>query len=83
MVRVDAAASVSRIGGRAHPAALRELAQSTRLDLMQALDAERFSSSKGDAATSSALQRAERLTAALAQLPGYPVPLEEQASPSP
>lgn len=76
--RVDATASVSRIGGRAYPNALRELALTARLDLVQALDAHNFSSNKSDPATLRALQRAERLIIALAQLPGHPVPLEEQ-----
>jgi len=78
VVRVDASASVSRIGGRAYPPALRDLAQSARLELVQAQDAARFSSSLEDPATSAALARAERLTIALTQPPGHPVPLEEQ-----
>lgn len=78
-VRVDASASVSRIGGRAYPQALRELAQTARLELTQAGDAARFASSRPDAATAAALQFAAKLTAALAQRPGHPVPLEEQA----
>ena len=75
---MDATSSMSRIGGRAYPPALRDLAQTTRLDLVQALDAARFYSDKADPAFVKAQQRAERLTAALAQLPGRPVPLEEQ-----
>ena len=39
---VEPASSISRIGGRALPAALRTLAATLRLDLSQAADAERF-----------------------------------------
>lgn len=44
---VEPASSISRIGGRALPAALRTLAATLRLDLSQAADAERFGGGGG------------------------------------
>ena len=77
-IQLDAAASVSRIGGRALHPALRDLALSTRLEMVQALDADEFSATKNNPATAAALQKARQLSAALVQLPGSFVPLEEQ-----
>ena len=82
-IQLDAAASVSRIGGRALHPALRDSALSTRLEMVQALDADEFSASKNNPATASALQKARQMSAALMQLPGSFVPLEEQVVYSP
>lgn len=62
-----------------HPA-LRELALSTRLEMVQALDANEFSASKSNPATAAAFQKAHQMSAALMQLPGSFVPLEEQVN---
>lgn len=77
-IQLDTAASVSRIGGRALHPALRELALSTRLEMVQALDANEFSADKSSPDTAAALQKAQQLSVALMQLPGSFVPLEEQ-----
>ncbi|KAK9792239.1 hypothetical protein WJX73_003401 [Symbiochloris irregularis] len=74
-VGVDARLSISRIGSRAYPPALAALAPSIRLQLAQAVDAARFGSE------SQVLQEQQgvltRFKAALTQLAGHPVPLEE------
>ena len=80
-VELDTAASVSRIGGRALYPALRDLALSARLQMVQALDADEFSASKADPATAAALQQAAQYQAALRQQPAEFVPLEEQVLP--
>ena len=58
--------------------ALRDLALSARLQMVQALDADEFSASKADPATAAALQQAAQYQAALRQQPAEFVPLEEQ-----
>jgi len=73
---VEPASSISRIGGRALPVALRPLAASLRLDLSQAADAERFGGGGGGdgdgsagasgTATASATATAATATAAAA-----------------
>jgi len=75
--RVDAAASVSRVGARAYPPALRSIAPSIRLDLAQAADGARFGAGSAEAAARAA--RADRVRAALVQPPGWPVPVDELA----
>ena len=70
-------ASVSRIGGRAYPEAMRDLAQSVRLLLAQAADAARYATDPR--AAEKAREDAARYCIALSQLPGHPTPLEEQA----
>lgn len=77
---LDTAASVSRIGGRALFPALRDLALSARLEMVQALDANEFSASKSDPANAKALRRAAQFQMALLQAPGTFVSLEEQVS---
>ena len=77
-IQLDAAGSVSRIGGRALHPALRDLALSARLELVQALDADEFSATKNDPVNAAALERAQQLSAVLRQVPGSFVPLEEQ-----
>ena len=79
-MQLDTAASVSRIGGRALSPALRDLALAARLEIVQAVDAHEFSASKSDPATAAALRKASQLQAALTQLPGQYVPLEEQVA---
>lgn len=88
---VDPAASVSRIGARAYPPALRAVGPAVRLELAQAADVARTlgpgaASLSPSAAASlagpraaAALVRADRVRAALAQPPGHPVPVEEEA----
>ncbi len=67
---VDPAASVSRIGTRAYPPALRDLAPAVRFELAQAQDALRFGG--GGAAA----RRAAAVAAALPQARGATTPLE-------
>lgn len=77
-IRIDASASVSRIGGRAYAPAIRELAKSARLDLVQAADAQQFSSNLSEEETAKADRRAKLLNAALQQKPGQPVSIQRQ-----
>jgi F0F1-type ATP synthase alpha subunit len=87
---VDPASSVSRIGARAYPPALRALGPAVRLELAQAADVARtlgpaVASSPASVAAlagpraAAALVRADRVRAALAQPAGHPVPVEEEA----
>ncbi|KAK9824846.1 hypothetical protein WJX81_006563 [Elliptochloris bilobata] len=77
---VDPAASISRIGGRAYPPALATLAPQLRFELAQAADALRFASDPDSPAVRRQAEFVETAWAALAQEPGQPVPLEEQAA---
>lgn len=77
---VDPAASISRIGGRAYPPALAALAPQLRFELAQAADALQFASDPGAPAVRRQAEFMETTWAALAQEPGAPVPLGEQAS---
>ncbi|CAL8468619.1 g8159 [Coccomyxa elongata] len=79
-VTVDPQASVSRIGSRAYPPALADLAVQLRFELAQAVDAARFGHDPDAAALREQASFAEQARAALAQTPGHPVPLEEQVA---
>ncbi|KAK9915373.1 hypothetical protein WJX75_008150 [Coccomyxa subellipsoidea] len=79
-VSVDPQASVSRIGSRAYPPALADLAVQLRFELAQAVDAARFGHDPDAAAVRQQACFAEQARAALAQTPGHPVPLEEQVA---
>ena len=74
---VDPSSSVSRIGGRAYPPALRDRAPAVRLALAQAADDARYGGASPGAAAR--IARAERVRAALAQPPGWPVGVDELA----
>jgi F-type H+-transporting ATPase subunit alpha len=88
---IDPASSVSRIGARAYPPALRTLGPAVRLELAQAVDVARTlgpsagSLSPAEVASlagpraAAALIRADRVRAALTQPSGHPVPVEEEA----
>ncbi|MEW5319158.1 MAG: hypothetical protein WDW38_010327 [Sanguina aurantia] len=73
--------SITRIGTRAYPRAMDSLAPRVRFELAQAEDARKFAL---DAQQLITAQRAEamsqRLSTALMQVPGSPVPLEEQVA---
>ncbi|KAL4448343.1 hypothetical protein ABPG75_005562 [Micractinium tetrahymenae] len=77
-VTVDPQLSVSRIGSRAYHPAMEALAPQVRLDLAQAVDAARFSTSMDDPAAEKAMLRAAIVAAALPQLPHTSLPLEAQ-----
>jgi len=77
---VDIGRSVSRVGGKAQPPALRRLAESLRLDYAQFLELEVFTRFGGmvDDRTRKAVAHGQRLRAVLAQRPGAPKPLPLQ-----
>ncbi|PRW45016.1 ATP synthase subunit alpha [Chlorella sorokiniana] len=77
-VAVDPQLSVSRIGSRAYHPAMEVLAPQVRLDLAQAVDAARYSTSMDDPAVEKAMMRAAVVAAALPQPPHTAVPLEQQ-----
>ncbi len=74
--------SVSRVGGDAQIKAMKAVAGKLRLDLAQyrALAAFAQFSSDLDATTRAQLERGQRLTEILKQLPYSPVPVEEQVA---
>jgi len=75
--RPNSRLSITRIGNRAYPKALDNLANKIRLSLVQADDARKFSAST-DARTAKEEAKSQRLEAALLQQPGKPASLEEQ-----
>ncbi|KAF5837172.1 P-loop containing nucleoside triphosphate hydrolase protein [Dunaliella salina] len=75
--RPNSRLSITRIGNRAYPKALDNLANKIRLSLVQADDARKFSASM-DAGTAKEEAKSQRLEAALLQQPGKPASLEEQ-----
>ena len=78
-VSVDPQLSVSRIGSRAYPPALSELAPQVRFELAQAEDAKKFAADAGaGGAGQKALQRAAVIAAALPQPQRTVCPLEIQ-----
>jgi F-type H+-transporting ATPase subunit alpha len=80
-VLVDPRASLSRIGSRAHPPALVDLAPTIRFDLLQAEDARRFAAAAAmqlEGRHTKTLHRADIVKAALQQPIRSPCPLEIQ-----
>lgn len=79
-VIVDPRASLSRIGSRAHPPALVDLAPSIRFDLLQAEDARKFAAAaiQSDDRYKRTIHRADILKAALQQPKRSLCPLEIQ-----
>jgi F-type H+-transporting ATPase subunit alpha len=79
-VHVDPRASLSRIGSRAHPPALVDLAPTIRFDLLQAEDARKFAAAaaQSEARYTKTLHRADIVKAALQQPIRSPCPLEIQ-----
>lgn len=77
-ILVDPQQSVSRIGTRAYYPALATLAPQVRLDLAQAVDAERYASDTDDPAAVKARIRANAVNAALPQPLRSFCPLSEQ-----
>ncbi|KAK9829697.1 hypothetical protein WJX72_007407 [[Myrmecia] bisecta] len=75
---IDPQASISRIGSRAYPAAMAQLAPHIRFELAQAVDAQRYTSDPDDPVVRKKAEYAARVRAALVQHPCQPVPLEEQ-----
>ena len=74
--------SVSRVGGAAQTKAMKKVAGQMRLDLAQfrALQAFAQFSSDLDPATKAQIERGQRLSEILKQLPYAPVPVEEQVA---
>lgn len=70
--------SITRVGTRAYPKALEEIAPQVRLDLSQADDARKFSSNLDDPVIMRYDLYARRLAAALVQASGCPSSLGEQ-----
>eukprot|EP00884_Botryococcus_braunii_P012711 jgi/Botrbrau1/21440/Bobra.0216s0048.1 len=80
VVLVDPELSISRIGVRAYPPAMKSLAPQIRFELVQAADSLRFSANAEDPIAQKKATYAAQVSAALAQAPGRPVPLEEQVA---
>ncbi|KAI8466349.1 MAG: alpha subunit of mitochondrial F1F0 ATP synthase [Monoraphidium minutum] len=79
LYRVNPRLSITRIGARAYPQVLEELAPQIRLQLAQADDARRFAPGAADDPLQQRNDaRCQRIAEALRQPPGAPVPLEEQ-----
>ena len=74
---VDVGLSVSRVGGAAQSAVMRELAGNLRLDLAQYEEVSQFArfGAEVDEATRRQIQRGERLRAVLTQAPNQPLSL--------
>ncbi|GBF87937.1 ATP synthase subunit alpha [Raphidocelis subcapitata] len=70
--------SITRIGSRAYPRVLEDLAPQIRLQLAQADDARRFAGAAADSLIARDDARCRRIAEALRQPPGAPAPLEEQ-----
>ncbi len=79
---VDVGTSVSRVGGKTQARALREAAESLRLDYAQFLELESFTRFGGmpDARVRAQLTRGERIRAALAQPQHAPLGLAEEVA---
>ncbi|MEA3308144.1 MAG: F0F1 ATP synthase subunit alpha [Chloroflexota bacterium] len=77
---IDAGRSVSRVGGKAQTAVMRELAGPLRLELSQFEEVARFAriGTEVDAATQQQIRRGERLQRVLTQPVHRPLPLAEQ-----
>ena len=76
--QVNPRLSITRVGTRAYPKALEEIAPQVRLDLSQADDARKFSLDLGDPVIKRYDAYARRLAAALVQERGQPASLGEQ-----
>jgi F-type H+/Na+-transporting ATPase subunit alpha len=79
---INVGISVSRVGGKAQPKAIKEVAGGLRLDLAQFLELSAFSQfrSELDEATQAQIVRGERMRALLNQNRFSPLPFEKQAS---
>ena len=77
---INVGVSVSRVGGAAQIKAIKEVAQSLRLDLSQYRELESFAafSSDLDQTTKAQLERGERLVELLKQPQNHPMPVEQQ-----
>jgi F-type H+-transporting ATPase subunit alpha len=77
---INVGVSVSRVGGAAQIKAMKEVAQSLRLDLSQYRELESFAafSSDLDQTTKAQLERGERLVELLKQPQNHPMPVEQQ-----
>jgi F-type H+-transporting ATPase subunit alpha len=77
---INVGVSVSRVGGAAQIKAMKEVAQSLRLDLSQYRELESFAafSSDVDQTTKAQLERGERLVELLKQPQNHPMPVEQQ-----
>ena len=77
---INVGVSVSRVGGAAQIKAIKEVAQSLRLDLSQYRELESFAafSSDLDQTTKAQLERGKRLVELLKQPQNHPMPVEQQ-----
>ncbi|HEX7426876.1 MAG TPA: F0F1 ATP synthase subunit alpha, partial [Mycobacterium sp.] len=77
---INVGVSVSRVGGAAQIKAIKEVAQSLRLDMSQYRELESFAafSSDLDQTTKAQLERGERLVELLKQPQNHPMPVEQQ-----